>query len=526
MTNLEIYDCTLREGEQAAGVRFSVHERLEIAKALSDIGVDYIELGWPVHPEVLEAFHEVKKLKLKSKIVAFGSTSISENAEEDKNLESLIKSRAEYACIFGKSWLEHVEKQLRISAEENLKKISDSITFLRNNGMKVFYDAEHYFDAFKSNKSYALQTLKTASDAGAERIILCETNGGAMPDEVKQIIKETKEYLDKNNITAGLGVHFHNDCGLALANTLESLDYVKQIQATVNGIGERVGNADLCEVVPVLILKKGKTLNVDLEGLKDLSELVYDAANLPGQITQAFVSSHAFSHKGGVHIDATRKGASYEHINPEELGLNHKLMLSSLGGAACITSAAEKFGYKIDKRDEATKKKISDILEELAELEKKGYDCGDIEAEQFMLIEKHLGNFKTFFKINEWNVRTDSENRSVFYMRLDINGNEHETEKEIKKEVMGGPVDAAYKAMLELISNSYPEISELELSDYKIRIVKSKGVESTVRTRIEFSNGEEFSTVGVSDNIIKSNIEAIEKAFNYYLNRKYLKDKK
>ena len=513
MTKLEIYDCTLREGEQAAGVSFSLAERIEIAKALNDLGVDYIELGWPIHPEVLDAFLEVKKLQLHSKIVAFGSTSIASKVEEDKNLESIIKSQAEYACIFGKSWLEHVEKQLRISAEENLKKISDSIRFLKNAGINVFYDAEHYFDAFKADKEYALKTLEEAQKAGASRIILCDTNGGTMLDEVKEIIKETRKYFDERQINIGLGVHFHNDSGLALANSLVSLEYVKQIQATVNGLGERVGNTDLCELAPLLMLKKGIKLRIKLDKLQELSELVNDVANLPAQITQAF-SQRAFTHKGGVHIDATKKGASYEHVNPEMLGLNHELILSSLGGAACVISAAEKFGYKLDKNDEKTRKKISALLEELSETEKKGYDLGNVEAEQFMLIEKHFGNLKEFFSVDKWRVVTEG-NGSKCFLRLRINGEQYT----IKKSVEGGPVDAAYKAMFQLVAERYPALKKIKLADYKVRIGKSKGPASSVRTRIDFSDGEEFSAVGVSENIIESSIEAISKGFNYYLNR-------
>lgn len=515
MVNPEIYDCTLREGEQMAGASFSLNDRLKIVKALDEFGVDYIELGWPVSsPETMKAFHEAEKLSLKkAKIVAFGSTSISDNMLEDKNLNSLVESRAKYACIFGKTWLPHIEMQLRISAEENLKKISESIKFLKDKKMNVFYDAEHYFDGFENNKEYALKTLEKAAEAGALRLILCDTRGGKLPEEVLEIVKETKRQLEAKKISIELGVHFHNDSGLALANTLVALPYINQIQATINGFGERVGNLDLCEIVPTLALKKSISLNVDLKKLKEISGLLYDATNLPRQMRQPYVSDRAFSHKGGVHIDAERKGASYQHINPEILGLNSSLLLNSLGGASGVIHTAEKFGYKLDKNNKETGEKIKEILEGLLELEKAGYDLGDIEAEQFFVIEKHFGDLREFFSIEDWNVKTHK-----FGSLCELIGRVNGEVLHIEKKVNGGPVEAMYEAMKELIGKKY-NIKCLELIDFKVRIAKQSGVESSVRTRITFSNGEEFETVGVSQNILESALEALRKGFQYYLHQ-------
>lgn len=508
---LEIYDCTLREGEQTAGVSFSVADRLKIAKMLDVVGVDYIELGWPVLKEAMKAFHAIKKLQLKVKVVAFGSTSLSRNAKEDKNLKSIVETGTKYACIFGKSWLEHVKKQLHISAEENLRKISDSIRFLEDNSLEVFYDAEHYFDAFKSNKYYALETLKTAAEAGASRIILCDTNGGIMYNEVASVIKDTiKEIGEK----VKLGVHFHHDSGLSLTNSLEALPYVQQIQVTVNGIGERVGNTDLCELAPILKFKKKLNIKIKIEELKKLSDLVYEVSNLPHQIRQPFVRQRAFTHKGGVHIDATLKGASYEHVKPEALGMNHELILSSIGGAACVISAAKKFGYNLDKNNPKIRTKIIKLLEELSKIEKKGYDLGNLSAEQYLLIEKYFGDLKEYFIIKEWKVKTEKRS-SECYIKISLNGKD----SELIKQILGGPVDALYKTISEILSYSYPKVGYVKLVDYKVRIARQNGVESSVRTRIDFFDSERFSTAGVSKNIIESSLEALQKGFNYYLNR-------
>ncbi|MBU0957322.1 MAG: hypothetical protein KKF56_00780, partial [Nanoarchaeota archaeon] len=513
--NLEIYDATLREGEQAGGVSFSIGDRIAIAEELDELGVDYIELGWPINEDVKKAFWEVEKLNLNSKVVAFGSTSLSGNVEEDINLKSIVDSKTKYACIFGKTWGEHIEKQLKISKEENLKKIEESVKFLKDKEIEVFYDAEHYFDGFKSDKEYAIETLKSALVGGATRLILCDTNGGSLPDEVKEITKFTKEELEKYFPDVDLGIHTHNDSGLALANTIEVLDYVKQVQGTMNGLGERVGNLDLCEFIPLVIFKKGYDLDVDLEKLKGVSDLVYEVANLPKQIGQAFVSDRAFTHKGGVHIDANIKGASYNHVTPERLGLNHSLMLSSLGGAACVVSAAKNLGYDLDKKDEKIREKINNVLKELGELEKEGYDLGNIEAEQYILIEKHFNKYENYFKILEWNIETSGK-KSKCVLKIKVEDEVIETNNEIE----GGPVDVLFKTLVEVLAKKYIEITKLKLINYSVRIAKSRGVESVVRTRMGFLDGAEFSCVGVDENIIQSSIEALEKGFNYYLNIK------
>lgn len=508
---LEIYDCTLREGEQASGVHFSIKDRIEIVGALNDFGMDFIEVGWPIHEEVLETFLKLDGKKFKSKIVAFGSTSISKNPEEDKNLNSIIKSKARYACIFGKTWIEHVEKQLKISEQENLDKIFKSVKFLKNKGVDVFYDAEHYFDGFKHNPEYALKTIEKSIEAGASRVVLCDTNGGSLTEELREILEKTAKFIEERGLKVKLGIHVHNDSGLAFTNTLESLNYIKHVQGTINGIGERVGNVDLCELVPFLILKKGLPLKFKLENLKEVSEIVYKASNLPRKIDQAFVSPRAFSHKGGVHIDATSKGAVYGHVDPGRLGMNHSFVLTSIGGGAGVITAAKKFGFSVDKGN--SKGKIKEVLDYLKSIERKGYDIGNIEAEQFMIISTYFGGFKKIFKINNWSIKTD-KNKSICSFELEIKGKR----EDVKEEIKGGPVEAAYKTIMNALSSKCGNLN-INLKNYSVRIVNPKGAASSVRTRIDFSGTEEFSTVGVSENIIQSGLEAIEKAFNYCLHK-------
>ncbi|MBU1136629.1 MAG: alpha-isopropylmalate synthase regulatory domain-containing protein [Nanoarchaeota archaeon] len=515
MKEIEIYDTTLREGEQAAEANFSFEDRIKLCKKLDDFGVDYIELGWPISSkEVLDSFKEcISKIK-KAKIVAFGSTSINENPEQDKNLNSIIESKANYACIFGKSCLKHVEKQLRLTPEQNLKRISDSIKFLKEKGIKVFYDAEHYFDAFKSDKEYALKTIKTALESGAEKIILCDTNGGTLPDEAEEIVRETKKELKGYS---ELGIHFHDDCGLALANTIACLPYIKQVQGTINGIGERVGNLNFSEFLPVYIKKMKKELDINLKELKEINEEAFRLCGINIPEKRAFVGDTAFAHKGGVHTDATLKGASYEHEAPEDFGNKRIILLNTLGGRSCVISTAKEFGYELDKNNEETKEKINKLFEELKKIEKKGYRIGAIKAEQFLIIEKYFGNLKNFFDIEKWKIETGlnkGKEESLFYMKGKINGRDFETGMEIE----GGPVDAAYKTMINALKNKYPEVKNLKLADFHVSIAKGKREESPVRTMIVFEDGEEFQTVGVDENILNSAIEALIKGFRYYLN--------
>ena len=516
---IEIYDCTLREGEQAAEASFSQEDRVKLFEMLDDFGADYVELGWPVSQQVLESFALCMKIRKKAKIVAFGSTSIVENPGDDKNILSILASKADYACIFGKTWKEHVEKQLHITAEENLKRISNSVEFLRANGMKVFYDAEHFFDGYKDNKKYALETLMAAAKAGAERLILCDTNGGTLPEEVNEIVNETKKSLEEREIKTELGVHFHNDCGLALANSIVSLPYVKQIQGTINGTGERIGNLNFSEFLPVYIKKLARNHNVKLEKLKELNGAAYKLSGLEIPEIRPFIGDTAFAHKGGVHIDAHNKGASYQHEEPENFGNKRNILLTTLGGGAGVISAAEQFGYKLDKKNSDVQEKAARLFLELGEIERKGYRIAAIPAEQYLLIEKYFGNLKDFFEIESWKVETGKENgkeTSKLYVRCNLN-------KIIKEEntaADGGPVDLIYKTIKKILAKDYPDAENLQLLDFHVSIARSKKEESIVRVLITFQNEEKFQTVGVDSNIIQSAIEAIEKGFRYYLNIK------
>lgn len=512
---LTIYDTTLRDGEQNPDINFSVRDKLEIARALAEFGVDYIELGWPSsNPKELECFFQIPS-NLKDKIVAFGSTKKKGiKAEEDKNLNQIIKSNVKHACIFGKTWLEHVEKQLKISPKENLIGIKESIGFLRSQGIIVFYDLEHFFDGYKNNRDYALECIKTAANAGAKTLVLCDTNGGCLPNEIAKIIEEVRLFLEINKINVELGIHAHNDSGCALANTLIAIDKgVEHIQLTVNGFGERTGNCDLCQLIPNLILKKKIELpKIKLNQLKQLSDLVYTLANIKPNSNQPFVGKNAFSHKGGVHIDAIIKGASYEHINPELVGNTRNFVLSDLSGKANIIEMARKFGFRISKDNP----RVESLLKEVKELEKRGYDINNLDAEQFLLVNKYFGENKQFFKINTWKIM--SEKRLGEYSECVITGTVDNKAREVVAPVKGGPVDAAYKCLRKMISTIYKQIKEVMLINYKVMIAEDKGPESTVRVYIEFKDGdEEWGTVGVSQNILEASLEAIEKGFKYYL---------
>jgi 2-isopropylmalate synthase len=515
--DLEIYDCILREGEQAEGASFSFKDRIELCEKLDEFGVDYIELGWPiVSEEIFDSFRTVSSKIKKAKVVAFGSTSIKENPSEDKNLNSIIDCGAKYACIFGKSSLIHVEKQLRISGEENLLKIFKSVKFLADNGIKVFYDAEHYFDSFKNNKEYAIETLINALSAGAERIILCDTNGGILPAEAREIVRETKEILEKKIFEVKLGVHFHDDCGLALANTLACLNYIVQVQGTINGIGERLGNLNLSEFIPVYIKKLGNKSEINLKELKKLNEEAYRLAGIEIPEKRAFVGERAFSHKAGVHIDAQKKGASYEHENPEDFGNRRTILFNSLGGRSSIISLAEQFNYELDKNNSEVKEKTDELFKELKEYETSGYKIGSIKAEQFLLIEKYFGNKNLAFDIVEWEIKSEFKNRKeISKFRVVCRLDNEIIEGELSVE--GGPVDAAFKTLKKILSKKYPEIEELNILDFHVSIARQKSEESSVRTRINFTNGFEFSCVGVDKNMLGSAIEALEKGFRYYL---------
>jgi len=519
MTKLELYDCTLREGEQAAGASFNLKDRVELFSRLDDFGFDYIELGWPVASEkILKSFELCRKIKKNSKIVAFGATCVKHNLSEDANLSSLIKSKADYSCIFGKSHLEHVEKQLGITPEENLSGIRRSIEFLRKNSMRVFYDAEHFFDAFKENKEYALATVYSAVKGGAEKIILCDTNGGTLPSEVEKIVAETYNELKGYNVP--LGVHFHDDCGLALSNALVALPFIQQVQGTINGIGERVGNLDFSQFIPVYQSKLGKRLNVKSKKLKQLTEFAYRLSGLDIPLNKPFVGNNAFAHKGGVHIDAVVKGATYEHVNPENYGNRRVLVLNTLGGSAGVIELARQLGHRLDKKDPQVRKRIVDLFSELRGLEEKGYRLGAIPSEQYMLIEKYFGRFKNFFDITSSRVETEMINlqeTSRFFMTGNLG------REPIMREttVEGGPVDAAYKTLTNLLSKNYPLVKDLKIVDFHVSIAKSKAEESTVRTIIRFEDHERFETVGVDSNMFQSALEALSKGLRYYLNKKY-----
>lgn len=511
---LEIYDCTLREGEQATGVSFNYEDRLKLCSILDDLGVDYIELGWPVVSwDIFSSFEPAIKSVKNAKIVAFGSTARSSDYKNDRNLNSIVDCGTRYACIFGKADISHVENQLRISGQENLERIVNSIVFLKEKGLEVFFDAEHFYDGYKRDADYAKKVVLAAKEAGASRVILCDTNGGLLPVDSERITKEIKKIVGENY---SLGVHFHDDCDLAMANALRVLPFVQQIQGTINGIGERVGNLNLTTFISNYVDKINGKLTIDLGKLTQVNSLANSICGLVSNAKEPYVGRNSFTHKGGVHINAIGRGANYEHTNPERFGNKRVILLNSNGGLSCIEHVANELGFKFDKKLHT--REVQDLLSELQLLERNGYNIGANSAEQYLLIDKYFGSKKELFSVNKWQCFSSFDNGvevSDFNFLINVNGEEFS----VSKNVDGGPVQAGFEALREGLAFYYPNVRDVHLHDFQVNIAREKEQKSTVRTEIWFRNREEYSCVGVHDNILHSSVIALSKGFRYHLLR-------
>ncbi len=512
---VEIYDTTLRDGAQGEGVSFSLQDKIAISKKLDELRVDYIEGGYPLSNAKDEAFFkEIRKINLKhSKIAAFGMTRRrGVKAEEDTCLLALQKSLAPVVTIVGKGWDMQVKEVLGVSLDENMQMVADSCRFLKKKKRDVFFDAEHFFDGYKSNPEYSLKVLQAAAEAGAIRFILCDTNGGSMVHEIEEITAEVV-----NSLGIEVGIHAHNDCGLAVANSLAAVKAgAVQVQGTFNGLGERCGNADLCSVIPNLAFKFNKTvLNKSaLTKLTEASRFVYDTANINLPINQPFVGASSFTHKGGMHVHAIQKATkTYEHIEPEMVGNTRKIIVSELSGASNLLARSEKLANLKDKNI------VKKVLQEVQDLENDGYQFEKADASLDLIIHKHLGKEETFFELDHYRsiiLKDNSSNEAISEatVKLRVNGKvEHRVAEG------DGPVNSLDAALRQTLIPHYPKLKEMQLVDYKVRVVNSKGASAAkVCVVIESRDNEShWGTVGVSENIIDASWQALVDSFVYKL---------
>jgi len=525
MHQVKLYDTTLRDGVQGEGISFSTADKIRITEKLDSLGINYIEGGWPgSNPKDIEFFKRVKKINLKTaKITAFGSTRRKNiDACKDTNIRMLLEADTPVVTIFGKTWLLHVTDVLHASSEENLKMISDSIRCLRKEGREVLYDAEHFFDGFKDNPKYALATLKAAEGAGADCIVLCDTNGGTLPDELKNIIKNLKK-----TIKAPLGIHVHNDNGMAASNTITAVQLgIVQAQGTINGYGERCGNADLCNIIPNLKVKLGINCVTDkqLSRLVEVSRFVDELANLRHNSKLPYVGESAFAHKGGMHVDAVRKNShTFEHIRPELVGNERRILVSELSGKATIQAKAEEFGIDLERNTPEAK----EILQTIKRLENEGYEYEAAEGSFELLIKKALKRHRKFFDLEGFRtiVEKSKDGRIITEATVKIKiGN-----KIVHTAGEGdGPVNALDNALRKALENFYPEIKGVRLVDYKVRVLNPKeGTAAKVRVLIESTDEKKmWGTIGVSENIIQASWQALVDSVEYKLLREEDKKKR
>jgi 2-isopropylmalate synthase len=515
MAKIVIYDTTLRDGAQAEGVYFSVEDKLRIVQKLDQLGIDYIEGGWPgSNPKDFEFYNEAAKLKLKhAKIAAFGSTRRGNNRpEDDKTLNDLLITGTSVVTIFGKSWDLHALEVLRVTLNENLQIIEDSIGYLKSKGREAIYDAEHFYDGYKANPEYALETLRAAQRGGADSIVLCETNGGTLALEAMQIFEVVKKAITG----IPLGVHFHNDSGTAAAASIMSVQAgAVQVQGTFNGYGERCGNANLSTIIPGLALKLGYDLTAkpNLALLTETSRFISELTNLHHDERQPYVGASAFAHKAGTHHDALLKSdQSLEHIRSEQVGNVRRFLLSDQAGRSTILN-------KIQAMLPATKKDDPQVLEltnQLKDLENLGYQFEAAEASFDLLIKKAFGMYEKAFTLEGFRIivekRGDQPVFSEATIKVDVGG-----EVEITAAEGDGPVNALDAAIRKALLRFYPQINDISLIDYKVRVLdENRGTAAKVRVLIESTDGKNsWGTVGVSENIIEASWEALVDSLEY-----------
>ncbi|MDJ0582635.1 citramalate synthase [Crocosphaera sp.] len=521
-----LYDTTLRDGAQREGISLSLEDKLKIARQLDKMGIPFIEGGWPgANPKDVQFFWKLQEEPLtQAEVVAFCSTRRPNKlAAEDPLLKAILAAGTRWVTIFGKSWDLHVTEGLKTTLEENLNMIADTIEYLRSQGRRVIYDAEHWFDGYLNNPEYALKTLKTAKEAGAEWLVLCDTNGGTLPHDVTRIVKDVVVALDiqPDNDSPQLGIHTHNDSGTAVANGLAGVvEGVRMIQGTINGYGERCGNANLCTLIPNLQLKMGYhcLAETELTQLTKTSRLISEMVNLAPNDHAPFVGRSAFAHKGGIHVSAVQKNPlTYEHIKPENIGNERRIVISEMAGLSNVLSKAKTFGIELKKEDPACR----EILAKIKELEHKGYQFEVAEASFELLMRQALGQTKSFFQLQGFQVHCDMlygegmpYSNALATIKVTVNG-----EDRLEVAEGNGPVSALDSALRKALVNFYPEIAKFHLTDYKVRILDGgAGTSANTRVLIESSNGNErWTTVGVSPNILEASYQAVVEGIEYGL---------
>jgi 2-isopropylmalate synthase len=518
---IKLFDTTLRDGTQGEKITFSQEDKLDIARKLDSFGMHYIEGGWPgSNPKDVTFFEKAKKVRWENtKIVAFGSTRRAQNKpEDDKNLNLLLSSETPAISLFGKSWLLHATVALGITPEQNCELIFDSVKYLKTHGREIIYDAEHFFDGYKDNPDYAIKTLQCAVEGGADVLVLCDTNGGTLPDEISAITSLVKEKFDTE-----IGIHAHNDSALAVANSLAAVKVgATHIQGTTNGFGERCGNANLVQIIANLQLKMGYQC-IDSERLKsltDLSTFVYEIANIVPRDEAPFVGRSAFAHKGGIHVSAVMKNpTTYEHVNPELIGNSRRVLVSDLSGQSNIHYKMSELGIQ-----KLEKEKAIEIVQKIKHLENEGYSFEAAEASFELLVERNRGTTPVFFELSGFREFTEKDGnsspRSEASIRVTVDGHVEHTAAE-----GNGPVNALDNALRKALRRFYPKVSSIHLVDYKVRVLNEAGKTGTasrVRVLIETQYGEErWSTIGVSENIIEASWEALVDSYTYYLLKKH-----
>ena len=514
MQQIQIYDTTLRDGTQSEGFNLSANDKVRVAQKLDELGVAFIEGGWPgSNPKDVEFFERARDMQWKNALItAFGSTCrVKGGPEDDANIKALLDSKTPVCTIFGKTWTLHVKEVLLTTNDDNLRIIEQSVAYLKANGKRVIYDAEHFFDGYKADSSYALETLRAAVRGGAETVVLCDTNGGTLPWEVESIVRELKPALNHS-----FGIHTHNDGDCAVINSLMAVrEGAIQVQGTINGVGERCGNANLISIMADLELKMGyQCLPAGkLEHLYDLSHFVAEVANITPDEHLPFVGKSAFAHKGGVHVAAMRRSAqSYQHVEPEKIGNKMRVVVSDLSGRGNLLSKAEEHGVEVEGEE------VVGVLNDIKELESRGFSFEAAEASVTMMLKRQEYGYKAPFELVDFFVNVEHrQGRGIFaeaMVKVRVQGELLHTAAE-----GNGPVNAMDNALRKALVSYYPQIANFHLSDYKVRILDSDhGTEAITRVLIDTRNTtSRWSTVGASANIIEASWRALADSFEYGL---------